>query len=443
MKTSLIPLYFAAANERERQAYATQLERIRAIYGDVAEVLPEQAVGEPLPAADAVLFPQLIGAAFGEREVLARLGLPLLVITSEFGTVEMWDWEIVTFLRDAGCQVFSPYTVELGKTILRAIGLKRQLAAGGAKFLLFQDSPGEGMQANIFKRFYWWEQSCTAAMAEAFNVRIVYRSWKEVAGQAQAIPDGEARQAAASWDIAMEDVAPRTFLSAVKLYLALKAAIDAEGDVAGVGSNCLNESFSSDSTPCLAWAMLFERERIIWACEGDTVTLLSKFLIYRCLESPLMMSNIYPFLMGMAAIKHEKIDRFPAISDPDNHALLVHCGYLGCVPRAFCSSWVLRPKVLAIVDDNAIAIDARLPEGPATLVKLHPNLQKLIVVEAEIEGYVQYPGSDCRNGMLVRFADGHQVMRTLTSHHTLILTGKRRPQLEQVAAVFGWQMEVI
>ena len=51
--------------------------------------------------------------------------------------------------------MFSPYSLEMGKTVLRAIAAKRSLR--GAKFLMLQDSPGEGMQAYIFKKFYWWE----------------------------------------------------------------------------------------------------------------------------------------------------------------------------------------------------------------------------------------------------------------------------------------------
>ena len=57
-----------------------------------------------------------------------------------------------------------------------------------------------------------------------------------------------------------------------------------------------------------------------------------------------------------------------------NSILVAHCGYLGVVPQSFSTEWNLKPKVLAIVNDNATAIDARLPEGPITLSKLHPKL---------------------------------------------------------------------
>ncbi len=439
MKVRLVPLFFEEANDRERGEFQEQMKRLNEFYGDVAEFLPPVQVGDPLPEADAILFPQLIYAAFRHNTELTGYGLPMVVITSRFGTVEMWDWEIVTYLRDLGCNVFSPYSIEMGKTVLRSLGVKRSLKEG-AKFLMFQDSPGEGMQANIFKRFYWWEKESTEKMEQTFGCQLIYRSWKEVCEQARAISDDEARKVSADWDINQEGVCETNFLKAVKVYIAVKAVIDEIGDVAGVGSNCLNESFHCDTTPCLAWNMLFERDNIIWACEGDTLTLLSTYIIHRAIDKPIMMTNLYPFLVGMAALAHEKIDHFPDIEDPDNHALGVHCGYFGLVPRSFCSQWTLRPKVLGIVNDNAVMIDARMPEGPVTLAKIYPGFKKLSVIKAEIESYVQYPGSDCRNGALIRYNDGHKVMDALCSHHSLIISGDVKPQLLQLARVFGWDV---
>jgi len=186
--------------------------------------------------------------------------------------------------------------------------------------------------------------------------------------------------------------------------------------------------------------MLFERDGILWACEGDTLTLLSTYIIYRAIQKPIMMTNLYPFLVGMAALAHEKIDRFPEIEDPDNHALGVHCGYFGFAPRPFCTEWTVRPKVLAIVDENALMVDCRLPLGDVTLAKIYPGFKKLSVIKAEIEKYVQYPGSDCRNGALIRYGDGHRVMDNLCSHHSLIVSGDVRPQLRQLAKVFDWEV---
>lgn len=441
MKARLVPLQFEEANERERGEFAEQLQRLNEFYGDVAEFLEPVTVGGKLPEADAIVFPQLIGAAFRHKAELAAYDMPMVVLTSRFGTVEMWDWEIVTFLRGEGMNVFSPYNIELAKVVIRAIAAKSRLQ--GAKFLMFQDTPGEGMQANIFKRFYWWEKECTEKMTEKFGINMIYRSWKEVSDRAKEISDDEARALYETWDVNEEGVCEKSKLSATKIYIAVKEVIDSLGGVEGVGANCLNESFNCDSTPCLAWNMLFEKDDIIWACEGDTLTMLSTFILYRSLEQPIMMTNLYPFLVGMAALAHEKIDKFPDIEDPDNHALGVHCGYFGFVPRKFCSRWTMKPKVLEIVDDNAIVIDCEMPKGPCTLAKIHPDFGKLSVIQAEIEDYVQYPGSDCRNGALIRYNDGERVMEELCSHHSMIITGDQKAKLQQVAKVFGWEAKVI
>jgi len=442
LKARMLPLYFSAANERERGEFSRQLETLKAMYSDVATFLEPICVGEPAPAADGVVFPQLIGAAFSESERLKAYNLPMVVLTSRFGTVEMWDWEIVTFLREKGINIFSPYSIELAKVVLRSVAVKSAMGKR-AKFLMLQDSPGEGMQAYIFKRFYWWEDECTRRLQNAFGVDLVYASYREVNDRARTITDQHARTVSADWDIEQDGLSETAYLSAVKLYIAIKERIDSLGGVAGVGANCLNESFHSDTTPCLAWNMLFEHEDVIFACEGDTLTMLSTFILYHSLKVPVMMTNLYPFLVGMAALAHEKIDKFPDVEDPDQHALGVHCGYFGFAPRSFCSRWVMRPKALEIVSDNASVIDCEFPRGPVTLAKIYPDLRRFSIIEAQIEDYVRYPGSDCRNGALIRYQDGHRVMDSLCSHHALIVQGNQKPALLQMAKVFGFEANVI
>ena len=105
--------------------------------------------------------------------------------------------------------------------------------------------------------------------------------------------------------------------------------------------------------------------------------MLTKYILNGSLDAPIMMTNLYPFLMGQAALKHERIPNFPDVDEPENHILVAHCGYLGVVPERFSTEWALRPKVLAIVDENATAIDARLPEGDVTLAKLQPTFDSI------------------------------------------------------------------
>lgn len=446
MRAILQPLYFAGRNEREVGEYEQQLNQLKKLYGEEAEFLEAKEFGEEIPdRAQALVFPQLFGAIFREKERLSGVELPIIILTSEFGTVEMWDWEIVAWLRDElHLNVFSPYNVELAKVIMRTIAAKAEMR-NGMKFLMMQDDPGEGMQAYLFKRFYWWDKDCTKEIEDAFGIQIIYRSWKEVNEKAEDYSDEEAEQLWKERTVPSEGVPLKNILKAVKLYMAIRALIREIGDVQGVGCNCLNESFHSKTTPCLAWNWIFEYDHIIWACEGDTVTLISKYIMYQALRVPMMMTNIYPFLVGMAALKHEKIQQFPDIEDPDNHALGVHCGYFGFAPQSFCSKWMMRPKVLEIVNDDAIVIDCEMAAGPITMAKLRPDMKKITIIEAEIEKYVQYPGSDCRNGALIRFTNGngHKVMESLSSHHAILIKDRQTYKLFQMAKVLGIEAEVI
>ena len=326
-----------------------------------------------------MVFPQLLGDAYSMLDELKAAGLPLLIITSEFGTVSMWDWEIDTFLRAHGLTTIAPYNLELTRVACRSLATKRELKK--TKFLVFQDNPGEGFQASIFKRFYWWEEACTQAMQKRFGVTVVKKSFRELGERAKRISDQEAQRAWRGRELGTEGVSPRALNSAVKMYLALKQEVEQDGSIRGMGINCLNESHFSDTTPCLAWNMLFEELGIVWACEADTVSLLTQYILLKSLNVPIMMTNIYPFLMGMAALKHERIPGFPETADPEDHLLMAHCGYFGVVPRTFSTEWTLRPKVLAIVDENATAIDARMATGDITLAKLHPSMDKLFAVE--------------------------------------------------------------
>ncbi len=446
MKAILQPFYFAGRNEREVKEYGQQLEQLKALYGDEAEFLEEREFGTEIPGeAQAIIFPQLFGAIFREKERLSKIELPVIILTSEFGTVEMWDWEIVAWLRDElHLNVFSPYKTELARVILRTIAAKVEMKSG-MKFLMMQDDPGEGMQAYLFKRFYWWDKDCTKEIEDAFGLKILYRSWKEVNEQAEGFTDEDALKLWQERAVPTEDVPEKNILKAVKLYMAIRALIQEIGGVQGVGCNCLNESFHSKTTPCLAWNWIYEYDHIIWACEGDTVTLISKYIMHQALRAPMMMTNIYPFLVGMAALKHEKIQKFPDIEDPDNHALGVHCGYFGFAPQSFCTRWTMRPKVLEIVNEDAIVIDCEMKTGSITMAKLRPDMKKITIIEAEIEDYVQYPGSDCRNGALIRFVNGngHKVMESLSSHHAILIQENQTYKLLAMAKVLGIEAEVI
>lgn len=439
MKARLVPIYFEPGCDA---GFDSQLQVLQGLLQDRAEFLPPVPLGAPVPDADAALFPQLLGEAYRRLPDFKALRLPILMVTSAFGTFSMWDWEIVSYLKNEGVEAIAPYSLTQTKKLCNALAVKRRLQS--TKFVVYQDNPGEGAQPSIFKRFYWWEDECAQRMRARFGVTLIKRSFRELAAKAKAIPDAEAERTWKARAVPVSNLANRPIYSAVKLYLAVRSELEQDHTIGAVGINCLNESHFSDTTPCLAWNLLFEESKMIWGCEADSVSMLTKYLLYHALEAPIMMTNLYPFLMGDAALKHERIERFPTVpDDPANYLLVAHCGYMGVIPQSFATDWTLRKKVLAIVDDNASAIDARLPVGPITLAKLQPTFDALVVAQGNLTGYAQYPGSDCLNGGVIRVADGHKLMRSLCSHHALLLTGHHLADLRLVAKVFPLDIQEI
>lgn len=182
----------------------------------------------------------------------------------------------------------------------------------------------------------------------------------------------------------------------------------------------------------------------MWGCEADLTSMMTEYLTYQCLQVPVMMTNLYPFLMGDAALKHEKIPFFPAVdTDPQNHILVAHCGFLGVVPQSFATTWTLKPRVLEIVDPNANAIDARIAEGATTIVKISSTMDSLVVTPAVLTTYHQYKNSDCLNGAVLRVADGYRFVESLPSHHAVLATGDITRRLDLVAGVLGLQVQAV
>lgn len=443
MKAKLVPIYFKSAEEPD---FVHQLGHLKALLAEEADFLAPVALGQPVPeGADGVIFPDMLGDAYRRLEEIQALPQPIMVITSEFGTVSMWDWEINSYLAAKGVKVIAPNTLEKARFACRALALRRTLKT--ARFLAYQDKPAsDGLQDEIFKRFYWWEPECIAAIESNFGLKIEKKSFKKLAEGARAISD-EAAQAAwaeKSGKTPIGKITNRQVLSAIKLYMKVKEDLDADPSIIAVGINCLNESKYSDTTPCLAWNLLYEERKMIWGCEGDLVSMLTEMLIGKTIEVPFMMTNLYPFVLGQAALKHEHIPEFPQVEgDPKDHILMAHCGYLGVLPQSFSTEWALRDKVLAIVDDSATAIDARLAEGPVTLVKLMPPFDRWSIIEGELTQYAQYPGSHCLNGAVVKVPNGQKMIDNLASHHYIVTTGHNLNALEMVSKVFDLECVLI
>ena len=385
----------------------------------------------------------MLGEAYGLIEDLKAISIPIMVITSEFGTVNMWDWELVHYLRMNGIQTICPPSLEDTKLACRALYARRSMAE--SKFVVYQDDPAgpTGQQSDIFKRFYWLEKESAKIIFEKYGIRIEQRSFKELAAKAGQISDSDALHVIDRWKSSHKSITGKPLLSAIKLYMELKKEYIREDDILAMGVNCLNESKSCDTTPCLAWNLLYQEEKLVWGCEADTMVMLTEILADKVLQGPFFMTNLYPFIMGQAALAHERIPYFPEVDEPHNHILAAHCGYFGLLPETFADKWNLRKKVLAMVDDNATMIDATMPVGPITLAKFQPYLEKISLCEAELTGYIHYEDSDCLNGGIIRLRDGQNFVDNVVSHHYIVLAGHQKAAFKLIAGIFDYTLDII
>ncbi len=84
MKAKLVPVYYETAQHPD---FDRQVNALKILLADEAEILEPSALGSDLPEADAVVFPQMLGNAYQMADKIGAIPLPRLVITSEFGTM--------------------------------------------------------------------------------------------------------------------------------------------------------------------------------------------------------------------------------------------------------------------------------------------------------------------------------------------------------------------
>lgn len=439
MPAILLPVYL---EELPSDAFRKQLSELEEISGDLVQWLPPARITQtPGISADAIIVPDMSGAAYRLLAEFQAIEIPILVVTSQFGTVSMWDWEIRDFLRRRGVPTVAPTSRQEFHDVCRALSVKSRL--GESKMLAYQDNLGAGKQPDIFKRFYWWEDECVRDLENTFGVTIEHRSFRELVARADAIPEprveDEFRRISGHVPMA-NDLARRARMEALRLKLALDDELDETPGVIAAGINCLNESATARTTPCLAWNLLFEERGLIWGCEADLTSMITQFITWETLRTPAIMTNLYPFLMGDAALKHEKIPYFPPVDRPENHILTAHCGFVGVIPQSWSTEWTLRPRVLEIVDPNSHMIDGRIPLGDLTVVKITSTMDSFVVTPAVLTNYEQYENSDCLNGAVLRVEDGYRFEENLASHHAVLAVGDIVRRLDVVGPVLDLEM---
>lgn len=404
--------------------------RARERLGPRARWLPPQPADRPLPpAAEAAFVPEVDLGVLEAAEHLGASGLPAMVATSADIALEPWDLEVRDTLRRRGVRVIAPLDGEEAETACRALALRSRLRHG--LLVTWADEPERP------RRFAWWDAPAVDLLRDRFGVRVERRSLDALRSRAEAVDE---RRALAH---APPGLPPDLALDAARLHLALRDELDELGDdVLAGGIDCLAPSAHAGATPCHAWARLFEERGILWGCEADLLSMATELLVHHVLDTPVVMTNVYPFLLGQQVLDHLRLSRFPDVDRPRDHVLAAHCGYLGVLPVAHATGpWELRPAVIAMAGPKGHAIDAELPVGTVTIAKLSTTSDALMTTSAELTGYAGEPESDCRNGAVLRVADGDRFTDRLPSHHVVLASGDGRRGLEIAGQAFGLPIE--
>lgn len=435
----LLPVYL---EDSPSATFTRVLDSLKSLTQGLAVWLEPQQIGRAHGVdASAVVVPDFSGKVYGQLQEFMALGdRPIILATSDHGTVFMWDWEGRDWLRQRGVDTIAPTSLAELHDVLRALAVKAQLPS--ATMLAYWDDLGAGQQPDIFKRFFWWEDECADLLKSQMGVSVDKRSFKDLVARADSIPDVRVAEELARVENAgvpmSSDLARNSRLDALRLKLALADDLDQAPGVIAAGINCLNESETSVTTPCLAWNLLFEERGLIWGCEADLTSMITKYLIHKTLGVPAVMTNLYPFLMGGAALDHEKIPYFPEVSGrPEDYILAAHCGFFALMPQSMSTRWELNPSVLEIVNENANAIDAEMATGDITLVKIASTMDSLTVTPAQLDGYEQYENSDCLNGGVLKVGNGPRFVENLASHHYVLAQGALSHRIDNVADLLG------
>ena len=437
IRANLLPLYFGTEASK---AVHTQLERLRRQLGSVAHFQEPLPIGSDLSRveADMIVLPHMSGTAYQMLGVFRSISLPMVVLSSEVCATAIWDWEITGWLRNAGINIFTPYDIRQTEILCRAYAAKRELSQ--SRFVVFQDDVSSGLHAEMFQRFYWWQRENGQRIFERFGITIEERSLRQLTEAARNISDDHVRTIWQAWQpiLPMENVPEKALFDTLRLYAALKRILNDVPEIKGMGINCINEFPSMLATPCLVWNMLYRDQQLIWGCEADTLSMMTQYLINRCLATPVVMTNIYPFLVGQPVLDHMDMTAFPAVADPENYLLAGHCGYLGVLPQTEqAEAWMLRSSVLDVFEGRGGAIDGRLPLGDILLVKLNPDCAGWAVVEGDLQDYVHTPQSEqSKIAAVIRVDNGPALLKSITSQHYILTTGATAADFRIVSEVF-------
>ena len=184
----------------------------------------------------------------------------------------------------------------------------------------------------------------------------------------------------------------RSFKGSEAIYDALKAIVD-RYRLDALTLRCFDLLDLVGNTGCLALARL-NSEGVVSSCEGDIPALFTMMLAKTLAGCPGFMCNL------------SRID--------GDEFLFAHC----TVPLSMASSY---RYMTHFESGTGTAIKAELPLGKVTIMKVSPELDRMVLIPAEIVRNQSEPGL-CRTQVIVKApgADAYFLKESLANHHVIV-----------------------
>jgi len=361
----------------------------------------------------------------------------------EYDEPDFWRWSARDFLRALGVHAVIAQSFEHGRRMLRAWAVGRMLAR--SRMVVF----GE-------QNFPWNASAAGHLVRERLGTEIMVRPLSQFRDRYSRIAehDIEAYWRERKARYRASDVSASELQGALRTALAIREVLAEEG-AAAFGVNCFGDLVldGSRDVPCLAQALLRE-EGYVAACDGDYLAMMSMMFITHMLDSPCMMSNMYP-VQYVGALK----DHFGDPLSPDAQrypkkewhrlARLAHCGYIGVVSPEMTPGGITRLSDWGGTyeikrDGRGCGLDGDfVPGKDITVVELTFDAATLLLARARVLESTRHPGlPHCESSALLEFRDLEGFIESISREHTAVVYGDHVEQLSLLAEQLGLETRI-
>ncbi len=339
------------------------------------------------------------------KAVFPRLAGPVRLLTSGASNSLAASMEILSFLRQNGREGeilhgSAAYIAERIAALSRASCARRRL---------------QGSRAGVVGRPSDWliaSEPDRAAVKERLGIELVDIPIEELITEIHSgLCEGPSGFPLKSVKHSVNrKVTQKVFDGALDIYSALKRLID-RYELSAVTVRCFDLLEAVGNTGCIALALL-NAEGIPAGCEGDIPTLLTMCVSNALFDVPGFMAN-------------------PSRMDPSTGEMIfAHC----TVPLNMLRNYSYDTHFESGI---GVAVKGELPEGPVTLFKMAPGLDRCFTAEAGLIKNLSEK-SLCRTQVLLRLEDRSlcrdYFLKDPIGNHHVIIPGHRAQEIRDFLA---------